>query len=98
MGKLLKWMVLCLLPCSVAAFVLPAIAQEKYPSRPITLVIGYGAGGTSDVSSRALVNAASKILGQPFVAVNKPGGASAVAMAGLKNERPDGYTMPCCWF
>ena len=69
------------------------LAQEKYPAKPITLTIGYGAGGGTDVSTRPLANAASKILGQPIIVVNKPGGATAVAMAALKNEKPDGYNI-----
>ncbi len=68
-------------------------AQEKYPTKPINFIIGYPAGGTTDVCARPLVSAASKILGQPVIVVNKPGGASAVAVATLKNEKPDGYTI-----
>ncbi len=70
-----------------------APAQEKYPSRTINFMIGYPAGGTTDVCARPLTNAASKILGQPVVVVNKPGAGSAVAVAMLKNEKPDGYTI-----
>ena len=69
------------------------IAQEKYPTRPINFVIGYPAGGTTDLCARPLVAAASKIVGQPLVVLNKPGGGSAVAMASLKIEKPDGYTV-----
>ena len=69
------------------------IAQERFPTKPITLTIGYGAGGGTDVSTRPLANAASKILGQPIIVVNKPGGATAVALAALKNEKPDGYNI-----
>jgi tripartite-type tricarboxylate transporter receptor subunit TctC len=68
-------------------------AQEKYPTKPINFVIGYPAGGSTDICARPLVTAAGKILGQPIVVVNKPGGGSAVATAGLKNEKPDGYTI-----
>ena len=76
-------------------YVIPAVvfAQEKYPSKPINFIIGYPAGGSTDVCARPLVSAASKILGQPIVVVNKPGGASAVAVATLKTEKPDGYTI-----
>ena len=70
-----------------------AMAQEKYPSRPINLIVGYPAGGSTDTSVRPLALAASKVLGQPVVVVNKPGGGSVVAMASLKNEKPDGYTI-----
>lgn len=69
------------------------LAQEKYPTKPINFIIGYPAGGSTDVCARPLVAAASKILGQPIVVVNKPGAASAVAVALLKNEKPDGYTI-----
>ena len=68
-------------------------AQGKYPTKPINFLIGYPAGGTTDVCARPLVAAAGKILGQPVVVVNKPGAASAVAMALLKNEKPDGYNI-----
>jgi len=70
-----------------------ACAQEKYPTKPVNFIIGYPAGGTTDVCARPLVSAAGKILGQPIVVVNKPGGASAVAVATLKTEKPDGYTI-----
>ena len=70
-----------------------APAQEKYPAKPINFIIGYPAGGTTDICARPLVSAASKILGQPVVVVNKPGGGSAVATALLKTEKPDGYTI-----
>jgi len=68
-------------------------AQEKYPTKPINFIIGYPAGGTTDVCARPLVSAAGKILGQPVIVVNKPGGASVIAVATLKNEKPDGYTI-----
>lgn len=82
----------CFFVCGILA---PRIvlAQEKYPAKPINFLIGFPAGGTTDVCARPLVTAASKILGQPIVVVNKPGGASAVAVATLKNEKPDGYTI-----
>ena len=71
----------------------PALAQEKYPTKPINFVVGYPAGGTTDICARPLVMAASKILGQPIVVLNKAGGGSAVAVASLKIEKPDGYTI-----
>jgi len=79
--------------CTLACVPDPILAQEKYPSKPINFVIGYPGGGTTDVCARPLVMTAGKILGQPIVVLNKPGGASAVAMASLKNEKPDGYTI-----
>ncbi len=80
----------CSLIAGAAGF---SMAQEKYPSKPITLTIGYGAGGGTDVSTRPLANAAAKILGQPVIVVNRPGGATSIALAALKNEKPDGYNI-----
>ena len=78
---------------SITIFSDRGLAQEKYPTKPINFIIGYPAGGTTDVCARPLVFSAGKILGQPVVVVNKPGGGSAVAMATLKNEKLDGYTI-----
>ncbi len=74
-------------------FAAPAMAQEKYPSRPISIILGYPAGGTTDMSLRPLAAAANKILGQPLPVLNKPGGGSVVAVTSLKNEKPNGYTI-----
>ena len=84
------WWILAVLGIFIfwEAFPGPAFTQEKYPAKPIPLVIGYPAGGCVDTVARPFVNAASKILGQPIVIVNKPGGASPVAMASLKTRRP----------
>jgi len=92
-SKVIFWLLVLLSIISVNGFADPAFAQERYPTKPINFLIGYPAGGTTDVCARPLVAAASKILGQPIVVVNKPGGASAVAMASLKHEKPDGYTI-----
>jgi tripartite-type tricarboxylate transporter receptor subunit TctC len=70
-----------------------ALAQDKYPSKPITLIVGYAPGGAAEITARALGNAASKFLGQPIVITTKPGAGSAVALGILKNEKPDGYTI-----
>jgi tripartite-type tricarboxylate transporter receptor subunit TctC len=67
--------------------------DPDYPTRPITLYIHFGAGGTTDVSSRAFVEAASKHLGQPFTPINKPGGGGTIAAMAVMNAKPDGYTL-----
>jgi len=68
-------------------------AEDKYPTRPINLIVGYAPGGNTDVVARPLANAAGKILGQPVIVVNKPGGSMALSLTSLKNEKPDGYTI-----
>lgn len=71
----------------------PCRAQDKFPTKPITCIVGYGPGGSADLPVRALAEVASKILGQPVVVINKPGAGSAVALGELKNAQPDGYTI-----
>lgn len=71
----------------------PVLAQEAYPDRPITMIVGYGAGGGTDLITRTLSDLAKKMLGQPIVVINKPGGTSSVALSALKAEKPDGYTL-----
>jgi tripartite-type tricarboxylate transporter receptor subunit TctC len=68
-------------------------AQEKYPTRGITFIIGLNPGNSTDLFLRSLCSAASKILGQPIIVMNKPGGSHALAMVEIKNAKPDGYTI-----
>jgi tripartite-type tricarboxylate transporter receptor subunit TctC len=72
---------------------LASACWAQYPTKPITLIVGYAVGGITDVSARALCGSATKFLGQPIVVMNKPGGGSAVSIAFLKNEKPDGYSL-----
>lgn len=78
---------------SLLAIGTPDWAAEKFPGKPITLEVGYGAGGSTDLPARALAEAAGKILGQPVVVINKPGGGSSVMLSELKTAKPDGYTL-----
>ncbi len=70
----------------------PAMAGG-FPEKPVQLLIPFGAGGSADLLGRAIAKAAEKHLGQPVVAVNKPGGGGAVMYTALKNSKPDGYTV-----
>jgi tripartite-type tricarboxylate transporter receptor subunit TctC len=70
-----------------------ASSAQDFPSRPITLTVGYGPGDNMDLMSRVLASRAEKILGQPIVVVNKPGAAGAVALTSLAKEKPDGYQL-----
>ena len=91
-----KYFVMSLL---VAAFLTlfamnrPCMGAAEFPTKAIELWVGYGAGGSTDIPARALADAASKILGQPVVIVNKPGGGSSVMLGELKTKKPDGYTL-----
>ena len=73
-----------------------AWAQEKpkdYPNKPITLMVGFSAGGSSDLGARIIGEALKKIIGQPVVVDNKAGAGSQVMLTDFKNNgKPDGYT------
>ncbi len=68
-------------------------ADNKFPERPITLLVGFSPGGSMDLSARAMAASAEKVLGQPVVVENKPGGTGMVALAALLAQKPDGYTL-----
>lgn len=71
---------------------LPA-AYGAYPDKPLRLVVGFPAGGASDVAARAIAEKMSSELGQPIVVENKAGAASNIASAHVAAAAPDGYTM-----
>ncbi len=76
-----------------ALLALTTTAQAAWPEKPITITVGFGAGGTTDVVARAVADLVSKKLGQPVIIENKPGAGGAVAMTTLKNMPPDGYNL-----
>jgi len=68
-------------------------AQVDYPTNPIQIVVGYGAGGSADMLARALAQEAKKYLGQEIVVLNKPGAMGIVAVNHVATAKPDGYTL-----
>jgi tripartite-type tricarboxylate transporter receptor subunit TctC len=83
---------------TMAAAVMPAAAgsaeaQDAYPTRSVRLVVGYTAGGVSDILARLIGKRLSERLGQPFVVENRPGAASNVAADFVVHAPPDGYTL-----
>ena len=79
---------------TVLAATAPARAQvADYPSRPITLLVPFVAGGSSDVVMRLVSKRVSERLKQPIVIDNRPGGAGNVAALAIKNAPKDGYTL-----
>jgi tripartite-type tricarboxylate transporter receptor subunit TctC len=69
-----------------------ALAQA-YPTKPIKLVVGFAAGGSTDVIARVLAQRMSATLGQPIVVDNRPGAGSQVGSAFVSKSEPDGYTL-----
>src|SRR5947209_4321580 len=70
----------------------PAFA-DTYPSRAITLVVPYSAGGGTDVAARLVAPALSEALKQSVVVVNKPGAGSIIGVQYVAHAEPDGYTL-----
>ena len=74
------------------AAALPGAAQS-YPSRPITLIVPWGAGGGTDATARIIGSLLEKDLGQPVTVVNRTGGSGVVGHSAIASAAPDGYTI-----
>jgi tripartite-type tricarboxylate transporter receptor subunit TctC len=80
----------------LAAFVLnagAATAQDKYPSRPVKVIVPYAPGGSTDIVARILGDEFQKITGQGFVVLNKPGAFGMLAIDEMVKAPADGYTL-----
>ncbi len=78
------------MPCLMGGM---ASAQSDYPSRPVQLIVPYGAGGVADVGMRILTDALTGRFKQPFVVENRPGAGGIVAAKAGASAAPDGYTL-----
>jgi tripartite-type tricarboxylate transporter receptor subunit TctC len=81
----------CLLALLLSAS-LPSWAQD-YPSKPVRLIVPYGAGGGADASARSIAQKFSEIWGQTVVVENRPGAGGTVGTAAVAKSPPDGYTL-----
>ena len=70
-----------------------ALAQARYPSRTIEIVVAYGPGGSTDLVARALAQKFQDRLGQSVVVLNKPGGSGTIGASVAARAAPDGYTL-----
>ncbi len=71
----------------------PAAAASDYPSRPVRWIVGYPAGGTTDIVARLIGHWLSERLGQQFIIENKPGAGNNIGTEAMINSAPDGYTV-----
>ena len=71
----------------------PAVAQDKYPSRPIEMVIAFPAGGFADVTGRIFAEELSKVLNAPIAPINKGGATGSLAATAMLGSPKDGYSM-----
>jgi tripartite-type tricarboxylate transporter receptor subunit TctC len=70
-----------------------AMAQDKYPSRPVKVIVPYAPGGATDIVARIVGDEFQKVTGQGFVVLNKPGAFGLLAIDEMVKAPPDGYTL-----
>ena len=82
-----------LLALTGAVIAAPLLAQERYPSRPVRMIIPVGVGGVTDIVGRIMCEAMTPILGQPVVPENVVGAGSTIGAAAFHRAPADGYTI-----
>lgn len=82
-----------LLPLLLASLALPATAQQQYPQRAIRMVVGFPAGGPTDIVSRLMAPKMAEALGQQVIVDNRGGAGGMIATEQVAKAAPDGYTI-----
>src|SRR4051812_50169844 len=78
--------------CLLIGFATQSFAQDSYPSRPITLIVPYAAGGSIDLVARILAEGLTARLGQTVVVDDRPGGNGVLGIGAAREAKPDGHT------
>ena len=85
--------IICLIASAAYSF-----AEEKFPTRPVYMIVGHNPGGSTDMSARGLAMVLGECLNnQPLVIVNKPGAQQMLAFKFVASSKPDGYTLIMGW-
>lgn len=79
--------------CALIIGLTTSVAYAQYPTKPITLMVQYSAGGSTDLAVRKMADLLEKDLKNPVIVVNKTGGGGTICATALKNSKPDGYTL-----
>jgi tripartite-type tricarboxylate transporter receptor subunit TctC len=77
----------------VSIFLATAVKAQDYPAKPVRFVVGFGAGGPTDIIARIVAQDLSLSMGQPFLVENRPGANAIIATDYVARAAPDGYTM-----
>ena len=88
-----KILLLAILLISAGVLFAGGQKEAKFPTKPITIICPWSAGGGTDRTARFVAEKLSSVLGQPVHVVNKTGGAGAVGHSAAANAAPDGYTI-----
>jgi len=81
---------------AMLAMLAPALAADPYPSKPVRLVVGFGAGGPTDIPARFVADKLGDLLGKRVIVENKTGAAGMIATKDVLAQEPDGYTLLLC--
>jgi tripartite-type tricarboxylate transporter receptor subunit TctC len=87
------WILLLALGISLVGFAGAAQAQSSYPTKPVSIIVPFAAGGAVDTTIRIIAEEAEKALGQKILVVNKPGAGAAEGQGFVARSKPDGYTL-----
>lgn len=79
--------------CTLIAFAMSAHGDDKYPSRPVTVIVPQATGGANDAIARVIAQKLSSVMNRPFLVDNRPGAGGNIATAFVAKARPDGYTL-----
>src|SRR5262249_54646222 len=90
MRRLAAWIIGA---AACAVFASTAARAEDFPTRPIRVVVGFGAGSGADITARVVGARMSELLGQPIVVENKTGAGSSIGADYVAHASPDGYTL-----
>jgi tripartite-type tricarboxylate transporter receptor subunit TctC len=83
----------CVFAGAAAQAQAPGGAPDRYPSKPVKIVVPYGPGGATDIVARIVGEHLREILGQAFYVENKPGAYGIIAIEDMARSKPDGYTL-----